>query len=100
LAEGDEMKRKAPLRAWAVAVSVTLLCASAGLAAAQGVPRISKEELRAVLGDDGVVVIDLRIPNEYGPSERKIPGAIRENPMDIRYWYPYPKDKTIILYCG
>jgi rhodanese-related sulfurtransferase len=83
-----------------VAVSVFLLCASAGPAAAQGVPRISKEALRAVLGQDDVVVIDLRIPNQYAPSEGTIPGAVRENPMDIRYWSAYPKDKTIILYCG
>jgi hypothetical protein len=48
------------LRAWAVGVSVTLPYASAGLAAVQAVPKISKEELRAALGDDDVVVIDLR----------------------------------------
>jgi rhodanese-related sulfurtransferase len=94
------MKRRAPSRAWAAAVSVALLCASAGLAAAQAVPRISKEELRVALGGDDVMVIDLRIPNEYDPSPGTIPGAVRENPMDIRYWYPYPKDKTIVLYCG
>jgi rhodanese-related sulfurtransferase len=84
----------------AVAACVALLYASAGLAVAQDIPRISKEKLKAALGDDDVVVIDVRIPKDYDQSKHKIPGAIRENPMDVRYWSPYPKNKTIVLYCA
>ena len=65
-----------------------------------GGPRITKDELRANLDNDDYVIIDVRIPNHYDNSDEKIIGAIRENPMDVNFWYPYPKDKTIVLYCA
>jgi hypothetical protein len=98
--EGDEMRKRRLFLVLAVAVCVAVVYASAGLAVAQDIPRISKEKLKAALGDDDVVIIDVRIPKDYDSSEYKIPGAVRENPMDVRYWSPYPKDKTMVLYCA
>lgn len=81
---------------------VVLIIASASPGTAvvtQEVPKMTKEELKANLNNKDFVIIDVRTPHDYDKSEKKIPGAIRENPMDVRYWYPYPKDKTIVLYC-
>jgi len=33
-------------------------------------------------------------------SDVKVKGARRENPMDITFWTPYPKDRMIVLYCA
>jgi hypothetical protein len=64
------------------------------------IPRITKEELKIKLASEDIIIIDVRIPSDYDKNDEKIPGAIRENPMDVRYWTPYPKDKTIVLYCA
>lgn len=74
--------------------------ASAEKASLWGGPRITKDALRANLDNDDYVIIDVRIPSHYESSDEKIIGAIRENPMDVNFWYPYPKDKTIVLYCA
>lgn len=75
-------------------------CVSSKNAAHREVPRITKDELRANLDNKEYVVIDVRIPKDYGNSNVKIKGAIRENPMDVNFWSPYPKDKKIVLYCA
>jgi rhodanese-related sulfurtransferase len=75
-------------------------CVSAKKAELREVPRITKDQLRANLENDSYVIIDVRIPKDYDSSDLKIRGAIRENPMDVSFWSPYPKDKTIVLYCA
>lgn len=86
---------------------LVVLAISAGTGYAAGeksyleaIPRISKEELKANLDNKSYVIIDVRTPKDYGNSDHKIVGARRENPMDVRYWPNYPKDKTLVLYCA
>jgi len=79
---------------------IIIACASPGTAVSLEVPKMTKEELKANLNKEDFVVIDVRTPKDYDNSGQKISGAIRENPMDVRYWEPYPKDKTIVLYCA
>jgi rhodanese-related sulfurtransferase len=84
-----------------LAVSVGLGCATNGPSSSGGdIPRITKEQLKARLGDADLTIVDVRIPKDYDNSVRKIPGAVRENPMDVNYWSPYPKDREIVLYCA
>ncbi len=65
------------------------------------VPRISKEELRAMLGRPDLVVLDVRVGEEWSGSDKKIQGAVRENPADLASWInKYPKDKTLVFYCS
>jgi rhodanese-related sulfurtransferase len=46
------------------------------------------------------VVIDVRTGGDYKSSPKKIPGAVRENPIDVENWAGrYPAEKTIVLYC-
>jgi len=85
-----------------------ILCAVlCGLIAREGyslmkVQRISKEELKALLNDPSVVVIDVRTDWSWQESDKKIKGAIREDPLgDVKAWaLRYPKDKKIVLYCA
>jgi len=63
---------------------------------------MTKEELKSVLGNPDVIIIDVRESEDYKRSEFKIQGAVREDPeKDIDSWSnKYPKDKTLIFYCS
>jgi hypothetical protein len=67
----------------------------------ENVPRMTREQLKAQLGNSGFVIIDVRSTHDWEESNTKIKGAIRENPSRLDTWVNnYPKDKTIILYCA
>ncbi len=71
------------------------------IAFSQEPSRISKEELRAMLGDPNVIILDVRISDEWKASDRKIQGATWKNPEQIKSWMTqYPKDKTLVFYCS
>lgn len=63
-------------------------------------PKMTKEELRPLLGNPNVVIIDVRLGDEWKNSESKIKGAVREDPeKTIKDWADkYPKDKTLVFY--
>ena len=65
-------------------------------------PRITKEELKPMLGRPDVVIVDVRSGPDWENSKSKIQGAIREDPgKDIQSWgQKYSKDKTLIFYCS
>jgi hypothetical protein len=85
-----------------MALIVSLLVMGMGKpAAAEGVPRISKEELKARLGRSDLVVIDVRAAKDWAESGEKIAGAVREEPASPEKWAgSYPKEKTLVLYCA
>jgi len=65
------------------------------------IPRMTKEELRAKLGDPDLVVVDVRTEASWKDSASKIKGAVREDPNDVQTWLKkYPKDKTLVFYCS
>ncbi len=66
------------------------------------VSRMAKEELKALLGNPDVIILDVRAGFDWEDSEWKIPGAIREDPKkEVRSWADkYPQEKTLILYCA
>ncbi len=65
------------------------------------VPRISAEELRTMLGNPDVIIVDVRLSGDLAESNSKIKGAVREDPRQIDSWMDkYPKDKTLVFYCA
>ena len=63
--------------------------------------RTTKEELKQRLGNPEIVIVDLRSGSDWKGSERKIAGAVREEPNDVGGWENrYTKDKHMILYCA
>lgn len=63
------------------------------------VPQITKEELKPKLGSKDLIIIDVRLDEQWRFSNRKIPGAVHENPTVLATWMDkYPKDKTIVFY--
>jgi predicted sulfurtransferase len=90
---------------WSKVLTVLLVFCSLALfakaAVADDVPRMSKEELRAMLGNPDVVIIDVRSGKDWDASESKIKDAVREEPRQAKSWADkYDKDKTYVLYCA
>jgi hypothetical protein len=62
-------------------------------------PRMTKEELMAMLGNPDLVIIDVRYGKDWTESDVKIKGAVREDPEAFDSWAKkYPKDKTLVFY--
>jgi len=79
-----------------------LLACHASLGDRSGdVPRMTKEELKSLLGKPDVAVVDVRSGGDWTGSSRKIAGAVREEPGSVDSWASkYPKAKAIVLYCS
>jgi hypothetical protein len=64
-------------------------------------PRITMEELKSMLGDPDLVIIDSLVGDQWETVAQKLPGAVHEDPEDVDSWADkYPKDKTIVTYCA
>jgi rhodanese-related sulfurtransferase len=65
------------------------------------VSRLTIEELKAMLQQPDLVVVDVRTVSDWKKSDLKISGAQREDPLDVDSWAGnYAKTKTIVLYCA
>jgi hypothetical protein len=84
------------------ALCVSLVLLSAGTAFSyQKVQMMAGEQLKAVLNDPDVAIIDVRTGIDWDSTEWKIKGAVREDPLDVDTWAPrYPKDKMLVIYCA
>ena len=99
---------KSPIMATlAAAIMVALVCLSAGISTPKDrdisgdAPRITMEELKSMLGDPNLVIIDSLVGDQWETVAQKLPGAVHENPDDVDSWaHKYPKDKTIVTYCA
>jgi hypothetical protein len=66
---------------------------------ASGITKISKEELKSMLGNSDIFILDVDREGNWEDRDRKILGAVRENPKEIESWMTkYPKNNTFILY--
>jgi rhodanese-related sulfurtransferase len=62
---------------------------------------MSKDALKARLGDPELIVIDVRMAKAWEDCDSRITGARRENPSAVSTWADhYAKDKTIVFYCS
>jgi predicted sulfurtransferase len=99
-------------RWWLLTLAVSLLLAPAcscatgqapgpGAAQAPQAPRLNPETLKSWLSDPQVLILDVRRQQDWLNSDKKIEGAVRENPLDVKTWAAnLPKDKKIVLYCS
>ena len=91
------MKKK-----WIMAVSALFLIETlTTFSRAADVPRMTNEELKAMLGNPDFIVIDVRTQKDWEKSDLKIAGAVREDPEAVESWAKkYPKGKTLVFYCA
>lgn len=94
-------KSKAAFYAGAVfLLAIALAFPASGAGEDDDVRRISKEDVRKLLGSPDVTIIDLRYEKNWEKSDRKVLGAVREDPNEISSWTKkYPKDRMLVLYC-
>jgi hypothetical protein len=87
---------------WMFAILVTLAMGFSLAVASEKVPRMSKEQLKEMLGKPDVVILDVRTSSDWSKDQKKILGAIREDPNEpTKSWAEkYGKDKMIVLYCA
>jgi hypothetical protein len=88
-----------------VVLAVFLSLASTSVSAKEvpfpEVPRITKEELKLLLGNPDVIILDVRIEGQWQIADGKIVRAIHEDPEKYESWAnKYPKEKTLIFYCA
>jgi len=84
-----------------VAACALVLALSVTALQAAEAPRMEKEKAKELLEARKIVLIDVRAASDWDPADKKIKGAIREDPTQVDKWAAkYPKDKTLLLYCA
>jgi hypothetical protein len=95
-----------PERTWKMGLKIALYFLGFGIwtimAWAGDVPRITKEEMKSMLGNPEVIILDVRAERDWEGSKEKIQGAVREDPSkQTKSWAEkYSQEKTLILYCA
>ena len=93
-----------PLRIFGISLSLVLIFLLGDRGFSQPVPyedipRMTKEELKPLLGKPGVVVLDTRVEQQWVSSDTKIPGASHLKEDDLKTWAgAQDRSKTYVLY--
>lgn len=70
-------------------------------ASAADIERITKEQLKEMMGSANPIIVDVRREKHWKDSASKIKGAIRGNPESFETWSDnYPKTSVLVLYCA
>ncbi len=65
----------------------------------EAAPRVSKEKLKSWMDSHDLVVIDVRLKDQWETSPYKIKGAVYEEPKKLEQWASkYSKSKRMVLY--
>jgi predicted sulfurtransferase len=93
--EGGKMRK---VKWWQM---IVVLALAASAFAAKEAPRVDKETLKSWLADPQVLIVDVRVGRGWTKSDKKIAGAVRQEPKRVKTWAAgLPKDKKIVLYCA
>jgi hypothetical protein len=92
------MKRKAVM----ILITVGFLVQGlATIALSREVPRLNKEQVRDMLDDPQVHIIDVRLGPDWYGSDSKILGAVWQDPGKVNQWGPLlDRDVTYVIYCA
>jgi len=70
-------------------------------AAAADVKKITVDELKGMLDNPDIVIVDVRTSTDWAASDSKIRGAVREAPESVADWSSkYDQDSTLVFYCA
>ncbi len=90
-------------RLWAMVLTAGLLLAFSWSVASgqEAAPRLDKDTLKGWLNDPKVLILDVRQPQDWESSDKKIKGAVRQDPNEVQTWAKsLPKNQKIVLYCA
>ena len=87
---------------WAMALAVSLMLAFTwSCGSGEKAPLLDKETIKSWLSDREVIILDVRAPKDWNVSNKKIQGAVRQDPDEVKTWAAnLSKDKKIVLYCA
>ena len=86
---------------YALLLTFALVLTVVGTAPAGNVPLMTTDELKAMLDDPELVILDVRRGKDWKSSEFKIQGATYVKPEAYDEWAnTYPKSKKFVLYCA
>jgi hypothetical protein len=64
-------------------------------------PKVTKEQIKDLVGTRGFFLLDVRPNEQWNATQVKLPGAVHEDPEDVKDWvYKYQKDAKIVTYCA
>lgn len=95
---GVDVKMKTLLCIFSGVIVCTVL--TAPLSSAEDMGLVTVQELRQMLSNSNVIVVDVRAQSDWDNSDNRITGALRENPKNVTFWmHNYPSNKKLIFYC-
>ena len=78
-----------------------LILAPSSAVFGEKIPLRTKEELKSIMGNADVAIVDVRKGRDWTSSEFKIKGAVYRDPKKTAEWSKrYSKDKKLVLYCA
>ena len=85
---------------WAMALMVNMMLAFTwSCGCGEKAPLLDKETIKSWLSDREVIILDVRAPKDWNVSDKKIKGAVRQDPDEVKTWAAnLPKNKKIVLY--
>ncbi len=90
--------RRTKFRAMALAVSL-MLAFTWSCGSGKKVPLQDRETIKSWLSNPEVIILDVRAPKDWNVSDKKIKGAVRQDPDEVTTWAAnQPKNKKIVLY--
>ena len=89
------------MKIWILILGLIAVIGLSGTASAASDGIITKEELKPMLDDPDLVILDVRTGRDWRSSEFKIKGAVRAKPSDFDKWSAeHSKDKRFVTYCA
>ena len=94
---------KAIIRCIVASIMAILICfnPAAFLVAADDkeIPALSAHQVKKMLHNSDVIIIDVRRHRNWWRSTQKILTSVRENPSEVEQWaLNYPRDKSLVFY--
>lgn len=89
------MKRTgSKIRVWGLCLGILLLISTSAFS--QEVTKLSKDEVKGMLGNPDLIIVDLQHDGDL-----RIQQAVREDSKNVISWMgKYPVEKTLIFYCA
>jgi len=86
---------------WAMTLALSMMLAFTwSCGSGEKPPLLDKKVIKSWLSDPQVIILDVRAPKDWNPSDKKIRGEVRRDPDKVKTWAAdLPKDKKIVLYC-
>jgi len=91
-------KRCSPVYLFLVLIGILI---ASSIAIADGVPRMSVDDLQSQLDKGTVAVLDVRSDQDWNTANTRITGSVRVAPEAIGPWaQKLPEGQAIVLYCA